>query len=122
MRIFLVILVGQVAALRRRQQAVTVGKERRESLVRAKRLCRSSGDGDVLVPDSDMMVDEEQSVLDAQTYSAVDELMASVSFQCVTCILLLIFIKILLNMFACGFIMSIINLMFAAVAGQSGKE
>ncbi|MEI4889666.1 hypothetical protein, partial [Klebsiella pneumoniae] len=32
--------VGNVAAQRRKQHAVTVGKERREALVRTKRLCR----------------------------------------------------------------------------------
>ena len=51
-----------------------MGKERRESLVRAKRLCRvgTSGenDGDILL-DSEMIIDEEQSILDAHTVSAV---------------------------------------------------
>ncbi|KAJ0028174.1 hypothetical protein Pint_35584 [Pistacia integerrima] len=67
--------VGNVAAQRRRQNAVTVGKERRESLVRAKRLCRvgTSGDSEVSV-DNDMMVDEEQSILETQTAAAVEEL------------------------------------------------
>ncbi|KAG4959488.1 hypothetical protein JHK87_036121 [Glycine soja] len=37
--------VGNAAASRRRQHAVTVGKERRESLMRAKRFCRVGIDG-----------------------------------------------------------------------------
>ncbi|KAL3717266.1 hypothetical protein ACJRO7_008788 [Eucalyptus globulus] len=86
--------VGNVAAQRRRRQAVAVGKERRESLVRAKRFCRigvsgsangegdgeGDGDGDVS-PDIDMVVDEEQSVLEAQTSSAVEELKAAIAYQ-----------------------------------------
>ncbi|KAL4605351.1 hypothetical protein ACB092_09G022300 [Castanea dentata] len=76
--------VGNVAANRRRQNAVTVGKERRESLVRAKRLCRVgiSGDGDADVSlDSEMMIDEEQSILEAQTSSAVEVLKSAVAYQ-----------------------------------------
>ncbi|KAH9735355.1 Importin subunit alpha-9 [Citrus sinensis] len=75
-------VVGNVAAQRRRQNAVTVGKERRESLVRAKRLCRvgTSADGEVS-SDSDMMVDEEQSILEMQTSSAVEELKSAVAYQ-----------------------------------------
>lgn len=74
--------VGNVAAQRRRQQAVMVGKERRESLVRAKRLCRVgvSDDGDDLV-ENDMMIDEEQAVLEAQTSSVVEELKSAVAYQ-----------------------------------------
>ena len=77
-------LVGNVAANRRRQNAVTVGKERRESLVRAKRLCRVgiSGDADADVSlDSEMMIDEEQSILEAQTSSAVEGLKSAVAYQ-----------------------------------------
>ncbi|KAJ6755974.1 IMPORTIN ALPHA [Salix purpurea] len=75
--------VGNVAAHRRRQNAVEVGKERRESLVRAKRLCRVSSscdDSDVCI-ENDMIIDEEQSILEAQTSSAVEELKSAVSFQ-----------------------------------------
>ncbi|EXC16258.1 Importin subunit alpha-2 [Morus notabilis] len=78
--------VGNVAAHRRRQHAVTVGKERRESLVRAKRLCRvgtsGEGDGEGEAPlESGMIIEEEQSILEAQTSSAVEELKAAVSNQ-----------------------------------------
>lgn len=78
----LIWVVGSVAAQKRRQNAVAVGKERRESLVRAKRLCRvgTSGDGDTPL-DSDMMIDEEQSILEVQTVSAVEELKSAVAFQ-----------------------------------------
>ncbi|KAJ9181611.1 hypothetical protein P3X46_009726 [Hevea brasiliensis] len=74
--------VGSVAAQKRRQNAVAVGKERRESLVRAKRLCRVGISGDSDIPlDSDMMIDEEQSILEAQTLSAVEELKSAIAFQ-----------------------------------------
>lgn len=74
--------VGNVAANRRRQHAVTVGKERKESLMRAKRLCRVgiSGDGDVSL-DNEMMIDEEQSILEAQTSSAVEGLKSAMAYQ-----------------------------------------
>lgn len=76
--------VGNVAAQRRRQNAISVGKERRESLVRAKRFCRagvSSGDDGDISLDHDMVIDEEESILEAQTSSAVEELKAAVAFQ-----------------------------------------
>lgn len=77
------ISVGNLASQRRRQNAVAVAKERRDMLVRTKRLCRVGvgGDDDDSEPDNDMMLDEEQSILDAQTSSAVDELKASVAYQ-----------------------------------------
>ncbi|KAA3487520.1 importin subunit alpha-9-like [Gossypium australe] len=75
--------VGNVAAQRRRQNAVTVGKEKRESLVRAKRLCRvgPSGDGDVPGEENDMVTDEEGFLLDAQTSSAVEDLKSAIAYQ-----------------------------------------
>ncbi|KAM1751421.1 hypothetical protein ACFX11_009541 [Malus domestica] len=74
--------VANVAGQRRRQQAVSVGKERRELLVRAKRLCRVgiSGDSDDTV-ESEMIIDEEQSILEAQTSSAVEGLKSAVAYQ-----------------------------------------
>lgn len=74
--------VGSVAANRRRQQAVTVGKERRESLLRAKRMCRVAvnSDGDVPI-ETEMIIDEEQSILESQTLTAAEELKAAVSYQ-----------------------------------------
>lgn len=59
-----------------------MGKERRELLVRAKRLCRvgTSSDGDALL-DSEMMIDEEQPILEGQTCSAVEDLKSAVTYQ-----------------------------------------
>ncbi|KAF1002785.1 importin subunit alpha-9 [Apium graveolens] len=74
--------VGHVAAQRRKQHAVTIGKERREALVRTKRLCRVgvSSDNDVSI-ENDMMIEEDQSVLEAQTSAAVEKLKVSVAYQ-----------------------------------------
>ncbi|KAJ4828420.1 Importin subunit alpha-9, partial [Turnera subulata] len=83
-------VVGGAAAERRRQNAVAVGKERRESLVRAKRLCRvgpseggSSGGDDAAIHDdqNEMMIEEEQPILETQTTSAVEALKAAVAYQ-----------------------------------------
>lgn len=74
--------IGNVAAQRRKQHAVSVGKERRESLVRAKRLCRVGvSDDDAILLDSDMVIDEEQSVLENQTLSAVESLKIAIAYQ-----------------------------------------
>ncbi|XP_021715746.1 importin subunit alpha-9-like isoform X1 [Chenopodium quinoa] len=75
--------VGNLAAQKRRQNAVAVAKERREALVRTKRLCRVAvgGDDDGGEPDTEMMLDEEQSVLEAQTSAAVEELKTAISYQ-----------------------------------------
>lgn len=72
--------VGNVAAHRRRQHAVAVGKERRDLLVRAKRFCRI-GIGDDAAVDNEMIMDEELSILEVQTSSAVDELKSAVAYQ-----------------------------------------
>ncbi|KAG2403049.1 hypothetical protein LR48_Vigan176s000400 [Vigna angularis] len=75
--------VGNAAASRRREHAVAVGKERRESLMRAKRLCRvgiGGGDFEVAI-DSDMLIDEEQSILESQTSVAVENLKSALAFQ-----------------------------------------
>ncbi|XP_027070467.2 importin subunit alpha-9 [Coffea arabica] len=81
--------VGNVAAQRRRQHAITVAKERREAVVRTKRLCRvgvGGGGDDQLTYDDDgdggdMMIDAEQSILEAQTCSAVQDLKLAMLFQ-----------------------------------------
>ncbi|KAK4740536.1 hypothetical protein SAY87_032383 [Trapa incisa] len=77
--------VGNAAAQRRRQNAASVGKERRESLMRAKRFCRvgvsTAIDDNDDSPDHDMVIDEEESILEAQASSAVEELKAAVAFQ-----------------------------------------
>ncbi|KAF3567266.1 hypothetical protein DY000_02019901, partial [Brassica cretica] len=75
---------GDVAGQRRRQQAVTVAKERRESLFRAKRLCRVDSygdDDDDPHVENEMMIDEEQPVPEAQTSKAVEELKSAVQYQ-----------------------------------------
>lgn len=80
----LVILVGSVAVQRRRENAVMVGKERREALMRTKRLCRegvSTDNADVSVDDDDMAMDEQQSVLEVQTVKFVDELKHAIGYQ-----------------------------------------
>ncbi|CAH2074378.1 unnamed protein product [Thlaspi arvense] len=75
--------IGNVAGQRRRQQAVTVAKERRELLVRAKRLCRvgTNGDDEDAHVENEMMIDEEQPILEAQTSKAVEELKSAVQYQ-----------------------------------------
>lgn len=58
-----------------------MGKERRDSLVRAKRFCRI-GIGDAAsAVDNEMIMDEELSILEVQTSSAVDELKSAVAYQ-----------------------------------------
>ncbi|KAK6126196.1 hypothetical protein DH2020_040077 [Rehmannia glutinosa] len=75
--------IGSVAVQRRREHAVTVGKERREALMRTKRLCRVgvSSDENADVPVDDDMMDEEQSVLEDQTLKAVEELKHAIGYQ-----------------------------------------
>lgn len=74
--------VGNAAVKRRRQHAVSVVKERREAMFRTKRLCRDGVSSDMdVVTDGDMMIEEEPSILEAYTSSAVEELKLSVSFK-----------------------------------------
>ncbi|KAF3333632.1 importin subunit alpha-2 isoform X1 [Carex littledalei] len=77
--------VTNTAANRRRQQAISIGKERREALIRAKRLCRDSliendenGKG---LDEGEMVIDEEKSVLNARTAQTVQELKSFLSYQ-----------------------------------------
>ncbi|KAL8489115.1 hypothetical protein ACS0TY_025134 [Phlomoides rotata] len=75
--------VESVAVQRRRENAVTVGKEKREALMRTKCLCRegvSSENADVPV-DDDMDMDEQQSILEVQTVKFVDELKHAIGYQ-----------------------------------------
>ncbi|KAL5706357.1 Importin subunit alpha-9 [Ranunculus cassubicifolius] len=65
-------VVGNMAANRRRQLAASIGKERRESLLRAKRLCI----------EEDVMMDEDQAQIDAPlTSKAVEELNSVLQYQ-----------------------------------------
>lgn len=66
--------VHDLAGRRRRQHAVALGKERREALVRAKRICRYGLDDDATSQEGSMITDEEAAALDAQTSRAVEEL------------------------------------------------
>lgn len=69
---------------RRREHVVTVRKERREALMRTKRLCRvgvSSEDADVPVEDDMATDEEEQSVLEDQTVKSVEELKLAIAYQ-----------------------------------------
>ena len=68
-----------IAGRRRREHAVALGKERREALVRAKRICRHGFNDDATSQDSGMMVDEQAVSLNAQTSRTVEELKLVVS-------------------------------------------
>ncbi|XP_010920895.2 importin subunit alpha-2 [Elaeis guineensis] len=74
--------VHNTAAQRRRQHAIAVGKERREALIRTKRLCRVAvvDDSEVLL-EGDMLVDEEKAVLDSQTSQTVEDLKSALSYH-----------------------------------------
>ncbi|XP_008793530.1 importin subunit alpha-2 [Phoenix dactylifera] len=74
--------VHGTAAQRRRQHAIAVGKERREALIRTKRLCRVAvaDDSEGLV-EGDMLVDEEKAVLDSQTSQTVEDLKSALLYQ-----------------------------------------
>lgn len=60
-----------------------MAKERRELLVRAKRLCRVGTNGDVVdsLVENEMMIDEEQPILEAQASKSVEELKSAVQYQ-----------------------------------------
>ncbi|XP_062184332.1 importin subunit alpha-2-like [Phragmites australis] len=75
--------VHNTAASRRRDQAVAIGKERREALMRAKRVCRAplSGSDEAAVEEGDMVIDEEKAGLEARTAQAVEELRSALSSQ-----------------------------------------
>ncbi|XP_071709844.1 importin subunit alpha-9-like isoform X2 [Rutidosis leptorrhynchoides] len=75
--------VGNVAAQRRRQHAVSVAKERREATFRTKRRCNEivNIDMDDVATNGDMMIEEEPSVLEAQTSSAVENLKLALSLK-----------------------------------------
>jgi hypothetical protein len=75
--------VRNTAANRRREQALAIGKERREALMRAKRVCRAplSGSDEVVAEDGDMVIDEGKADLEARTTQAVEELKSALSSQ-----------------------------------------
>lgn len=50
--------------------------------MRTKRLCRAGVSGDIDDPvETDMMIDEEQSVLESQTIAAVEALKLAIAYQ-----------------------------------------
>ncbi|CAD6239709.1 unnamed protein product [Miscanthus lutarioriparius] len=75
--------VHNTAANRRREQALVIGKERREALMRAKRVCRAalSGSDEAAAEDGDMVIDEGKADLEARTTQAVEELKSALSSQ-----------------------------------------
>lgn len=75
------VAVRNTAANRRREQAIAIGKERREALMRAKRVCRAplSGSDEVAAEDGDMVIDEGKADLGARTTQAVEELKSALS-------------------------------------------
>jgi hypothetical protein len=74
--------VHNSASSRRREHAIAVGKERREALMRAKRVCR--GDDETLMEEGDMAIDEKKADLEARTAQAVEELKSALSTQYVS--------------------------------------
>eukprot|EP00252_Welwitschia_mirabilis_P027722 TRINITY_DN9595_c0_g1_i1.p1 TRINITY_DN9595_c0_g1~~TRINITY_DN9595_c0_g1_i1.p1 ORF type:complete len:550 (-),score=123.98 TRINITY_DN9595_c0_g1_i1:368-2017(-) len=67
--------VANIASQRRRQQAVSIGKERRDAVVRAKRLCRSDNETEnASMVDADACFENEMSAIEQQTVSIVEEL------------------------------------------------
>jgi len=77
------VAVLNTAANRRREQALAIGKERREALMRAKRVCRAplSGSDEAGAEDGDMVIDEGKADLEARTTQAVEELKSALSSQ-----------------------------------------
>ncbi|KAJ3693704.1 hypothetical protein LUZ60_009184 [Juncus effusus] len=77
--------VSYNAANKRRQQAVSISRERREALIRAKRLCRDSifdkNDAQNDSLEGEMVIDEEKSVLDSKTTQTVKDLKSVLSNQ-----------------------------------------
>lgn len=69
-----------IAASRRKQHAITVGKERREALIRTKRLCRGLGDDDITF-EGDMIIDKEKAALDTRTAETVESLKSAIHHQ-----------------------------------------
>jgi importin subunit alpha-6/7 len=81
------VAVHNSAASRRREQAVAIGKERREALMRAKRVCRAplSGSDDAAMEETDMVMDVDKADLGERTVQAVEELKSALSSQYVSC-------------------------------------
>lgn len=72
--------VHNIASHRRREHAVAIGKERRDAVLRTKRMCRDTTSDDDGGHDGNMIVDLEQAALDDQTLHAVEELKSAISY------------------------------------------
>ncbi|THU53649.1 hypothetical protein C4D60_Mb10t16670 [Musa balbisiana] len=74
--------VHNTSAQRRRQLAVAVGKERREALIRTKRLCREAlFDDNEASLEGNMNIDEERAVLNAQASQIIEDLKSAMTYQ-----------------------------------------
>ncbi|URE43357.1 hypothetical protein MUK42_14768 [Musa troglodytarum] len=74
--------VHNTSAQRRRQLAVAVGKERREALIRTKRLCREAHfDDNEASLEGDMNIEEERAVLNAQASQIIEDLKSATTYQ-----------------------------------------
>lgn len=71
--------VGNIAGQRRRQQAISVGKERRDAVVRAKRMRRA--DDKETIEDEEVAMNEQTSdnALNEETFRAVEDLKVKAS-------------------------------------------
>lgn len=76
--------VGNIASQRRRQQAITVGKERRDAVVRAKRMRRADDSDEGMVDDEEVSMCKEEGsdkALDEDTVRAVQDLTSAFSVK-----------------------------------------
>ena len=79
------ISVGNIASQRRRQQAITIGKERRDAVVRAKRMRRADDiDDEGMLDNEDICVSKQEvsdKALDEDTVRAVEDLKSVFSIR-----------------------------------------
>lgn len=73
--------VHNSAASRRRQHAITVAKDRREALIRTKRLCRDGILDDDVALEGDMVIEEEKEALETQISETVKGLKSALYYQ-----------------------------------------
>ncbi|KAG0481192.1 hypothetical protein HPP92_012050 [Vanilla planifolia] len=71
-----------IATQRRRKHAVSLGKERREALIRTKRMCREGLSSYIETSlEAEVFIDEEKSALDSQTDRTVQDLKSVLQLQ-----------------------------------------
>lgn len=71
-----------IATQRRRKHAISLGKERREVLIRTKRMCREGpADYNGTSVEVDMVVDDEKAILDSQATKVVEDLKFALRLQ-----------------------------------------